>query len=110
MGVVCVVVEYWSNCERYEDYADHREILEVAGNNSIAECIILERRKELIKKAEEYANAEKDDYAKYAANTNKDGLYEITFTHSMRGNPFDTFNFGTDYFRWSIEDHEIIES
>lgn len=110
MGVVCIVIEYWSNCERHEDYADCRKVLEVAGNPSIAERIILERREELIKKAEEYANAEEDYMAKYEPDTNKDGLYEITFTHYMSGNPFDTYNFGTDYFRWSIEDHEIVES
>ena len=110
MGVVFVVMEHWDNCESYEDYAECSRILKVCGNPTIAENVILNRRDDLIKKAIEYKKTEEDYMADCESITNKDGTYAVKFIHMMSGNPFDTYNFGIDYFYWSIEDHEIIES
>ena len=110
MSVVYVVMEHWNNCERYEDYANDSIVLKICANRNTAERVILNRRNELIKKAIKYRMAEEDCMMNYETIKNEDGTYAIKFIHTMSGNPFDTYNFGADYFRWSIEDHEIVES
>ena len=106
MSTVCVVVEYWSNCEEYDLEADDQKILCVAGNPTIAEQAIFNRCDELIK------IAEKSGKCKWTREVgeSKNMVLSVDFTHETMDNIFHTNNRGYDLFYWSIEDHEIIDS
>lgn len=104
---VYLVIEYWDNCEDYDDECYDTENICVAINEELAKREIQKRKEEILENFYTFKLIHKDVECTFEWDEDMNG---ITLKTSSQDGGVSGRSFGNDYYKWTIEEHDLIES